>query len=59
MHLLIGFCYGSLLVHKCVDAHALALMTFVSLYDVDDNIHQLYESVIFSSNMKHFVPLSQ
>jgi hypothetical protein len=41
MHLLIGFCYGSLLVHKCVDAHALALMTFVSLYDVDGDIQHL------------------
>jgi hypothetical protein len=35
MHLLIGFLFGALLVHKCVDAHALSLMTFVSQYDVD------------------------
>jgi hypothetical protein len=41
MHLLIGFLSGALLVHKCVDAHALALMTFVSLYDVDGDIQQL------------------
>jgi hypothetical protein len=41
MHILIGFMYGALLVHKCVDAHALALMIFVSLYDVDGDIQQL------------------
>jgi hypothetical protein len=41
MHLLIGFLSGALLVHTCVDAHALALMTFASLYDVDGDIKQL------------------
>jgi hypothetical protein len=41
MHLLIGFLSGSMLVHKCVDAHALALMTIVSLYGVDGDIQQL------------------
>jgi hypothetical protein len=41
MHLLIGFLSGSLLVHKCVDAYTLALMIFVSLYDVDGDIQQL------------------
>jgi hypothetical protein len=59
MHLLISFLSGALLVHKCVDAHALALMNFVSLYDVDGDIKKLYEFVIFSSNLQHFVPLSQ
>jgi hypothetical protein len=42
MHLRIGFLFGTMLVHKCVNAHALALMTIVSLYDVDDDIQQLY-----------------
>ena len=37
----LSFLFGSLLVHKCVDAHALALMTFASLYDVDGDIKQL------------------
>jgi hypothetical protein len=32
---------GALLVHKCVHAHALALMTFASLYDVGGDIQQL------------------
>jgi hypothetical protein len=41
MHLLIDFLSGALLVHKCVDAHAFALMTVVSLYDVDGDIQQL------------------
>jgi hypothetical protein len=41
MYLLIGFIFGSLLVHKCVDAHTLALMIIVSLYDVDCDIQQL------------------
>jgi hypothetical protein len=41
MHLLIGFLFGSLLVHKCVDAHALALIIVVSLYDVDGDTQQL------------------
>jgi hypothetical protein len=42
MHLfLIGFLFGFLLVHKCVDCHALAWMTIVSLYDMDDDIQQL------------------
>jgi hypothetical protein len=41
MHLLIGFLSGALLVHKCVDAHALAVMTVVSLYDVDGDIQQM------------------
>jgi hypothetical protein len=41
MYLWIGFLFGSMLVHKCVDAHALALMIVVSLYDVDDDIQQL------------------
>jgi hypothetical protein len=38
MHLLIGFLSGALLVHTCVDAHALACMTVVSLYDADGDI---------------------
>jgi hypothetical protein len=59
MHLLIGCLYGSLFVHKCVDAHALVLMTFVSRCDVDGNIQQLSQSVLFSSNLQHIVPLSQ
>jgi hypothetical protein len=33
--------YGTLLVHKCVEAHSLAFMTIFSLYDVDGNIQQL------------------
>jgi hypothetical protein len=41
MHLLIGFLSGALLVHKCVDAHALALMIVVSLYDVDGDIQKM------------------
>jgi hypothetical protein len=41
MHLLLGFLSGALLVHKCVESHALALMTIVSLYDVDGDIQQL------------------
>jgi hypothetical protein len=41
MHLLIGFFSGALLVHKFFDAHALALMIVVSLYDVDGDIKQL------------------
>jgi hypothetical protein len=41
MYLLIGFPFGSLLVHKCVDASLLALMTVVFLYDVDGDIQQL------------------
>jgi hypothetical protein len=35
------FFFGSMLVHKCVDAHALALMIVFYLYDVDDDIQQL------------------
>jgi len=30
-----------LLVHKCVDAHAISLMIVVSLYDVNGDIQQL------------------
>jgi hypothetical protein len=41
MHLLIDFMSGALLVHKYVDAHTLALMNFVSLYDVDGDIQKL------------------
>jgi hypothetical protein len=41
MHLLIGFFSGSLLVHKYVDAHALALMIVVSLCGVDGDVQQL------------------
>jgi hypothetical protein len=41
MHLYIGFLSGSLLMHKCVDAHALVLMVVVSMYDVDGDIQQL------------------
>jgi hypothetical protein len=41
MNLLIGCLSGSLLVHKCVDAHTLVLMIFVSRYDVDGDIQQL------------------
>jgi hypothetical protein len=37
----LSFLSGSLLVHKYVHAHALALMTFASLYDVDGDIQQL------------------
>ena len=58
MHLLIGFLCGALLVHKCVDAHALAFMNFAFLYDEDGEI-QLYEFVLFSSNLQHFVLLIQ
>jgi hypothetical protein len=35
LSLSLSFLSGALLVHKCVHAHALALMTFASLYDVD------------------------
>jgi hypothetical protein len=41
MHLLIGFLSGAMFLHKCFDAEALALMTVVSLYDVDGDIQQL------------------
>ena len=41
LSLSIYFLSGALLVHKCVHAHALALMTFASLYDVDGDIQQL------------------
>jgi hypothetical protein len=41
MYLWIDFLSSSLLVHKCVDAHALALIIVVSLYDVDGDIQQL------------------
>jgi len=59
MHLLIGFLSGSLLMHTCVDDLSLSWMIFVSLDYVDGNIPRLYESIIFSSNMQHIVPLSQ
>jgi hypothetical protein len=39
MYLWIGFLFGFVLVHKCVDS--LALMIVVSLYDVDGDIQQL------------------
>ena len=41
LSLSLSFLFGALLVHKCVHAHALALMTFASLYDVDGDIKQL------------------
>jgi hypothetical protein len=59
MHLLIGFLSGAMLVHnKGVDDHAPALMTVVSLCVVDGNIHQLWKSVLLSSNFQHGVPMS-
>jgi hypothetical protein len=41
MHILIGVMSGALSLHKCVDAHTLALMIVMSLYDVDGDIQQL------------------
>jgi hypothetical protein len=41
LSLSLSFMSGTLLVHKCVHAHALALMNFSSLYDVDGEIQQL------------------
>jgi hypothetical protein len=41
LSLSLSFMFGALLVHKCINAHALALMTFASLYDVDGDIQQL------------------
>jgi hypothetical protein len=41
MHPLTSFLFGSLLVHKYVDVHALPLVTIVSLYDVHGDIQQL------------------
>jgi hypothetical protein len=41
LSLSLSFLSGALLVLKCVYAHALALMTFAYLYDVDGDIQQL------------------
>jgi hypothetical protein len=52
MHLLINFLSSAMLVHnKYVDAHALSFMNVVSLCGVDDDIQQLYESILFSSTL--------
>jgi hypothetical protein len=55
MHLLIGFLPGSLLVHKCVDAHAIALMNVVSLYDVDGDIQIVGICFVFVKFATHCV----